>query len=263
MINALTIDLEPWMCFYDDMMLSKRLDVKGTMQLLDILENCDATTTFFALDVVYEWFPSLLDEIRFRGHEIAFHGYPHTKLNENMLKGNVEKARAFINKYKVKGFRAPKMKITQHDINLLSSAGFIYDSSIYGSFNLLTVNKGIIEVPVSTYPVKKTSITFPRTLVDALKNFEIPFGSGLFVGLLSPRVLDCMIREINRKGQPFIALIHPWQLTGVPRVGAKWRIRELLKLPYTIKIPEKKLRYLLERHTFVSIQALLKETDHI
>lgn len=263
MINALTIDLEPWMCFYDDIPLSWSLDeenlIKGTMRLLDILESYNVTATFFTLGVVYEWFPLLLDEIESRGHEIAFHGYSHSKLKGNVLKSEIEKSKDFVNKYNIKGFRAPEMEITQHDTKVLSMAGFIYDSSTYGPFNPLTVSQGIIEVPVSTYPINETTIMFPRTLIDALKNFEVPVGSGLFIGLLNSGILNYIIREINRKGQPFIMFIHPWQLTGLPRLRMERRIRGLFKLPYMVKVSEEKLRHLLEGNTFVSIQMLLSK----
>jgi hypothetical protein len=49
-------------------------------------------------------------------------------------KNEIEKSKDFINKFTVKGFRAPKMSITSQNIEVLKLAGFTYDSSIYGSF---------------------------------------------------------------------------------------------------------------------------------
>jgi len=265
MINAFTVDLEPWMCFYDNMPLSKRLDygnlVKTTMQLLNILEDYDTTATFFTLGVVYDWFPNLLDEIRSRGHEIAFHGYSHRELEGTVLRDEIEKSRRFICRYNISGFRAPQMKITRQDINFLISANFFYDSSIYGSLDLSSTSQNMMEIPVSTYPARKIKMTFPRTLKDALKNLEVPVGSGLFIGLFSSKLLNCIIRKINREGQPFVLFIHPWQLSSLPEVRSVLQLITSLKFLYTMKISREKLKSLLQKNTFVSVKKALKEWD--
>jgi len=263
MVNALTIDLEPWMAFYDDVPLEITLDnghlVKATWSLLDILDESDVRATFFVLGIIYEWFPDLVEDIRSRGHEISFHGYLHNDAKRDLLRGEIKKSRVFIRRYGIRGFRAPKMRIFQDDLEILRSAGFLYDSSTYGSFSPKISISGIKEIPVSTYPVNNTC-AFPRTLRDAIRSFELPFGSGLFVGLLNSRILDKLIRSVNKEGKPVIMFIHPWQLTGVPFLSISGLV-DVLKIPYLVKISKKKMRYLLRNHTFSTIQSLLEETN--
>ena len=262
MINAFTVDLEPWMCYYEDRLLHKSLDggnlVNTTIQLLDILEECDATATFFTLGIVYEWYPQLLNEIRSRGHEIAFHGYSHCALKDNIIKTEIEKSKAFIANHKIIGFRAPRMRITHRDIQSLLSAKFVYDSSFYGSYGISRNMRGIQEVPVSTYPPRNVNATFPRTLEDALKNLEIPIGSGLFMGLLGSKLLISLIGHMNQKGLPFISFIHPWQLSSLPEARLLIGIRNMQFL-YTIKISKEKLTRILRRYVFISIREALEE----
>ncbi len=262
MINAFTVDLEPWMAFYDDVPQKMSLDrgelVKGTLWLLDTLDENDILTTFFIQGIVYEWFPDLIDEISSRNHEIAFHGYSHHGVTGDLLRSEIEKSRFLIEKYAVKGFRAPRMRVSQRDLELLSSIGFLYDSSTYGSFNRQTSVSGLKEVPVSSYPISFEQ-TFPRTFKDCLRNLEIPFGSGLFVGLLSSRILSSLIKKVNDKNRPVVMFIHPWQLTGIPKMHFRKLITDVFKLPYLLKISQKRIRKLLKSHTFSTIRMLLDE----
>jgi len=260
-LNALTIDLEPWTCVYGEVLPEKhRVEkslVEGTLQILDILEDCEVVTTFFCLGIIHDWFPFLLDEIRSRGHEIAFHGHSHTRLPDCSLRREIQKSSTLIEKYEVLGFRAPEMTITSEDMSVLDSAGFLYDSSTYGSFN--TRIGGIVEVPVSTYPVRRRVQAFPKTLSHALREFEVPVGSGLFVALLSTRLLDSVIKKINRGGLPAVLFIHPWQLTGLPKIEIEQLIRHPSKALYLTKITEKKLRFVLKMNEFVPVRELVKE----
>ncbi len=262
MINAFTVDLEPWMAFYEDVPQKMSLDrgelVKGTMRLLDTFDENDILTTFFVQGIVYEWFPDLIDEISSRNHEIAFHGYSHNGVTGDLLRSEIEKSKFLIEKYSVKGFRAPRMRIFQHDLELLSSTGFLYDSSIYGSFNRQTSISGLKEVPVSSYPVSIEQ-TFPRTFKDSLRNSEIPFGSGLFLGLLSSKILSSLIKKVNDKNRPVIMCIHPWQLTGIPKTYFRRLIADVFKLPYLLKVSQKRISELLKSHTFSTIRMLLDE----
>jgi peptidoglycan/xylan/chitin deacetylase (PgdA/CDA1 family) len=234
--------------------------VDSTMQFLAILEASGTTATFFTLGIVYEWFSSLVEEISRRGHEIAFHGYNHTKLQGSVLKEDLERCREFIAKYDIKGFRAPKMYICKCDADFLKKAGFKYDSSIYGTFNSSTAKDGFIEIPVSTYPTRNKKITFPRTLVNAIKDFEVPVGSGMLIGMLSGASINRVVRIMNKNGNPFITFIHPWQLTSLPMLKFEGNISDLFKLPYMVGLSRKKLECILETNSFVSVQKFLRES---
>lgn len=267
-VNCFTVDLEPWMCYYDQPSLEKELDNNLTTQLthriLDLLERKNIRATFFVLGKIYGWYPRLIEEIAQRGHEIAFHTYTHRKItSREVLLDEIEKARKFIKKYKPRGFRAPQMILPPSSLSILHSYGFIYDSSTYASIGkpikIINGNNVIIEVPVTTYPLlkKKGEFNLPRTLIQAIKNFELPVGSGLLIGLLSSRILNRIIKKFNNEKKSFIMFIHPWQLYNVSRLHITLR-KQLLKLPYRVKISEEKLNDILSQHYFTTMMDLIK-----
>jgi peptidoglycan/xylan/chitin deacetylase (PgdA/CDA1 family) len=192
MINAFTVDLEPWVCYYTNSPLFKSQDggnlLMTTQYLLDILEENDVTATFFTIGKIFEWFPKLLKDIQSRGHEIAFHSYSHRKLDGNLLDSEIARSKEFIERFQIVGFRAPRLEITLKNINSLASARFLYDSSTYGSSNNPRRINGVLEIPVSTYPIRNNN-TFPKAFKGALRMFEFPVGSGLFMGLLHQKIL--------------------------------------------------------------------------
>lgn len=264
-INCFTIDLEPWMCIYDKPKLAKYLDKglteESTYKILDILGKYDVKATFFVLGKIYEWYPELIKEIAREGHEIAFHTYEHNIIrNAKILEKEMYMASKFLKIFKPKGFRAPQMIMPESTLPLLNNYGFKYSSSIYASLEKPTfVKRKIIEVPVSTFPLLKinTRITYPRSFFYSLKNFEIPFGSGLCISLLNSSLLNKFIKKYNEKNKPAILFIHPWQLV-IDKI--KVPIRSIQKIPYIIKkITVKKLYNLFENHYFTTISDLLKD----
>ena len=266
-INCFTIDLEPWMCFYDNIPLRKEMDQGATSYLtgkiLEILEEHNVRATFFVVGKIYEWYPDLIHEIAKKGHEIAFHTYSHRYLlNVNTFQREFEKAKQFIKKYNPRGFRAPKVTFIRKEyIPIMRSWGFIYDSSVYASIGkpiqITYKNSSILEIPVTTYPfikLKKQKISFPRTLLNAIMNFEVPIGSGLMMSLLSPRILNKLIKKLNDQGKSCVMFIHPWQLLGAAYITKGRRLKEyLFKLPYSIRITEKKISGILSQHKFSTI----------
>jgi peptidoglycan/xylan/chitin deacetylase (PgdA/CDA1 family) len=265
-VNCLTVDLEPWMCFYENPDLNKRIDcgltVSATQQLLDLFEKHDVKATFFILGKVYEWYPELIGEIAQSGHEIAFHGHTHKRiLNEYSLYEELSMSKAFLKKFGVRGFRAPGMYLPDSCFKVLSGNGFKYDSSTYSAVGKPIDLGSLIEVPVSTYPLtcKASNVGSPRPSFKAVGDFEIPFGSGLFVAVLSLRLLNALINSFNRMGRSAVMFIHPWQLI-VDKINTSKSLREyFLKFPYKIRIKKEKLEALLRQHSFTTVNELIKE----
>ena len=170
-------------------------------------------------------------------------------------------ASKFLSTFKPKGFRAPQITLPKSTLSILPRYGFKYSSSTYAPIGRpIVCEEKIMEVPVSTYPLlkRKVNMRFPRPLAFALRNFEIPFGSGLFVGLLSSRLLNNIIRSYNKEGRSAVLFIHPWQLITNKKI--KSSLAHITKLPYIVsKITPEKLRSLLERNYFTTISDLLKE----
>lgn len=271
-INALTIDLEPWLSRVYELHPRKNIEevtlLRATFELLDVFELYDVNATFFVLGSVYDHYPSLIDEIASRGHEIAFHGHYHDV--DLPLKRHIDLSQNFISKYKVKGFRSPRMKITLEGIKSLCQAHFSYDSSTYAPFPTSVKVGNLWEVPVSTYPLRNRTPppSFPRSFSDAVKNFEIPFGCGMVMGVLGTRIVDHYIQKFNQRGIPVILFIHQWQVSDLLKLMKKIPISEwynivrgssLRDLCSVVRVTRENLEYLLKNHTFVCIKALLNE----
>lgn len=274
-LNALTVDLEPWLSRLYELHPERKVEevtlLRPCLELLDMFERQDVETTFFVLGLVYDRYPSLIDEIASRGHEIAFHGYYHDiRLH---LKQHIALSQTFLSRYNVKGFRSPRMNITLSDIECLSQACFSYDSSTYGPFFPLTKVGNLWEVRVSTYPLKVRTRSFfvPRSFTQSLRNLEIPFGSGMMMGMLGTKIFQHLIRKLNKKDMPVILFIHQWQVSDFPKLitnipTSRWynllknfSIRDLYSV---MRLHIGGLENILRQHTFVSIKTLLKETAH-
>ncbi|UCE15095.1 MAG: polysaccharide deacetylase family protein [Candidatus Heimdallarchaeota archaeon] len=230
MRHYLTIDLESWVHRSEIPELNsekrKKLDngfIKlTTKRILRYLQKNKIKLTFFVVSEIYEWYPELIEQIQRQGHEIGFHSFKHSFLKKgNFLESELKSSEEFLGKFKPKGFRAPEMHITLDDCQLLADSGFQYDSSIYGSANLVENYFPIREVPVSTYIVgrtkkKRKQLSMPRGLIKVLfKDFEIPYGSGFFIGLMRNSIFR-FIRHRENNGLASVMFIHPWQIFPSP-----------------------------------------------
>jgi peptidoglycan/xylan/chitin deacetylase (PgdA/CDA1 family) len=55
-------------------------DPKSTRKVLDILDEHDVKATFFVIGKKVDLYPSVVEEIVQRGHEVGVHGYEHDRL---------------------------------------------------------------------------------------------------------------------------------------------------------------------------------------
>jgi len=265
----LTVDLEPWMCYYDTHRLDKRLDnnqlVGLTKRILKILEKHGLRATFFVMGEVYNWYPSLIKEIAQAGHEIAFHTSAHAQTyDRDLLLRELRTGSNLLKRFKVRGFRAARMTLHPDAVKILRRNGFKYDSSLYAPLGRPFRIGGMVEVPISTYPLLKgrDRFAFPRNFFDALRNIELPFGSGYFVGLLSPRLLNRLIESFNKQDKSAVFFIHPWQLSEIP--GLPTTIMEkVTKFPYRMRISKEKMESILSEHYFTTIGDVIKEHGYL
>lgn len=238
----------------------------STRRLLYELRRCRHTATFFVVGEIYDWYQSLIKEIREAGHEVAYHCHTHTPLDtEASLRQELHKSREFIAAFRPKGFRAPRATITSNCLAELAKQGFLYDSSSYGPFSSSARMEGILEVPISTYSLREVKLTLPRPLsTNLLFNLEIPFGSGYFISLLSqlnPSLMSYFIEKSNRKGQPSVLCLHPWQLFRNQEESLlEMGFARLLLFPYGISC-DKAFEHLVRRYKFCSMLELLENLD--
>lgn len=240
MINALTIDLEPW---YASEFLTKYLPEEKDDQIeeavrpiLDLLDRYKTKATFFVLGIVAERHPEMVRQVYDKGHEIASHAYSHKTLHElgesrfeEEIKRSVELLWSITSKKPI-GFRAPSFSInnsTKWAFRILEENGFRYDSSI---FPIKTMLYGVPNAPLRRYRPSMADVAqenpdgriieFPVTVFKLGRN--IPVAGGFYLRVLPLWFLRFAIARVN-KTRPAVIYVHPWEtysktprLSGVP-----------------------------------------------
>jgi polysaccharide deacetylase family protein (PEP-CTERM system associated) len=144
----LSIDFEDW-----HQLVHRRLGLsdwdephapleRQTALLLDLLDDLEATATFFLLGITVANHGDLAKEIVRRGHEPASHGFAHKRVYEQTrdeFRADVERATQVIADATGRrpiAYRAPAFSITRRTpwaYDVLLECGFRYDSSQYDS----------------------------------------------------------------------------------------------------------------------------------
>lgn len=216
------------------------LRVEGvTRRILDLFDRRGAKATFFTLGWVAERAPALVRDIVARGHELASHGYDHTKVFDQTpdeFRADIIRTKRILEDLGgagVSGFRAAGFSIDSrtpwaHDI--LGETGHLYSSS---SHPIRHDHYGDPKAPRSSHragaileaPVATTEI-FGRRISCA--------GGGWFRA--APYLMTApLIRRASRTiDGPTIFYFHPWEIDAdQPRVAsapAKSKFRHYLNL---------------------------------
>jgi hypothetical protein len=267
-MNVLSVDIESWVHKYFLKYESSTKKTKddsyicdATLDTLKILEHNGIKTTFFIVAEIFDWYPWLIYKIKDMGHEIGFHTYTHRRLLcKEYLQDELKMGKKFIDEFGVKGFRAPEAIIKKEYFTILKDWGFTYDSSIYSEFKIFEPVEGILEVPISTYPLYKTNeaIQFPRNLTLSLMIREIPFGSGYFIGLLGSNI-QWFITRLNKKNIPVSLIVHVWQIkepTNVNRAVKGSIVNRVKMIPYNINRRDA-VNFLCQNYEFIPMIKLI------
>ena len=206
----------------------------NTARVLDLFSEHRVHATFFVLGWVAERCPDLIHRMVRDGHELASHGYDHTRATELdraafredvvRTKGILEDAAGVA----VRGYRAPSYSIGSGNLwalDVLHEAGHAYSSSIYPIRHDLY---GMPEAPRFAFRPRADSILeLPVTTVEfGGRNF--PAGGGGYFRLLPYGAYCWALRRVNRSDrQPGIFYFHPWEVDPEqPRMaGASLRSR--------------------------------------
>jgi polysaccharide deacetylase family protein (PEP-CTERM system associated) len=247
--NALTIDVEDYFQVsafdkkisredWSDMPARLPRNVEKILQLFD-REGVKAT--FFTLGWVCEKFPEVIRDIANAGHEVASHGYEHSRIgtfNREQLRNDVERTRKMLEDISgtpVVGYRAPSFSIGRETLwahEVLAEAGYKYSSSVfpirhdhYGfpdapRFPFTNSRGGLLEIPMSSLPM------FGRNW---------PCAGGGYFRLLPLTYSKWAIKRLNEKEKmPAVFYFHPWEMDpDQPRidgVSSKARFRHYLNL---------------------------------
>ncbi|WP_264696360.1 XrtA system polysaccharide deacetylase [Candidatus Nitrosacidococcus sp. I8] len=214
---------------------------QNTDRILQIFSDHRICATFFMLGWVAERYPNLVRRIVESGHELASHGYNHTRVinqDPDSFKKDVSHTKKLLEDLSgipVVGYRAASYSIGRNNLwahEILADTGYRYSSSIYPvhhdlygmpeapRFAFQTPNALLLEIPISTISLFK-------------QNF--PCGGGGYFRLFPYHLSRWALRRVNQKdNQPCIFYFHPWEIDPEqPRqknLKLKTRIRHYLNL---------------------------------
>ena len=239
-LNALTVDVED---YFQVSAFAESIDRRdwdkhplrvenNTRRLLDLFDGQQVKATFFVLGWVADRSKDLVKEIAARGHEVACHGYSHqlvynqtpdvfreeTLRSKHLLEDIVQTP--------VRGYRAASYSITERSrwaLDIIAEAGFDYDSSI---FPIHHDRYGIPDSPDSPHrletPKGHSLVEFPLSTAR-LFSYRLPVAGGGYFRLYPYALTRAGLRQINRRQQPFIFYLHPWEIDpDQPRIAANW-----------------------------------------
>lgn len=277
--NILSVDLEDWfhICGVEHVLPRSNWDAlesrveRNTGRILEILASHRVKGTFFILGYVAERHPGLVRAIRDGGHEIATHGYSHSRVYEmtpDAFRDDLRKAVGLISGItgdRVRGFRAPEWSIRKDSLwalQVLAEEGFLYDSSM----------APLAVIGDQRYPRMPYCLRFQAgalwefpPLVARTPLANLPLGGGWGLRVFPYSLIRKTIRSFNRQGQPAVVYLHPREFDPRnPKPPLPLPLRFALQA--RLERAERRLLKLLRDFSFAPISEvlrLLRETSRI
>jgi peptidoglycan-N-acetylglucosamine deacetylase len=269
--NAITIDVEDWFHVCGD---NERSPIgpltprvrPNIEKILGLLAEYQVEATFFMLGSVAEQDPSIVPSIMDGGHEIASHGYSHrpvTELSEGGFRDEILRTGDILEEQSGRrpiGYRAPQWTLRKNDgrlFEILRREGYRYDSSLNplpfvgdgsGSrvpWRISTLAGDLVEIP---------PMVTPSPVVN------LPTGGGWGLRFFPVKMLETTVRRYNSAGFPAVFYLHPREMDASgPRLPLSLLRRFVVY--GTRKEAEGRLRFLLERFSFVTMEQLVNSWE--
>ena len=234
--HALTVDVEDYFQVSAFAKVVGREDWKdfpshvadNTRKVLQILERDGVKATFFVLGWVAEHHPEVVPMIAAAGHEIACHGYSHTRImkqDRKIFREETRRAKAILEDqagHAVHGYRAASFSIvgdTLWALDELAEAGFAYDSSIFPVTHDLY---GIADSPTNPYTITTPDghrlAEFPITVLP-IAGYHLPVAGGGYFRLFPYWFTRWALGRVAGSGRNAVFYMHPWEVdTHQPRI---------------------------------------------
>ena len=233
-VNGLSVDVEDWFQVGAFENTIARADWDGlelrvgdnVARILDLFDHAGVKATFFTLGWVAERNKAAMRAIVERGHEIASHGYDHTRVFTFTAKEFAEdlaKARAILEDAcgePVTGYRAPSFSIdarTPWAHEALAEHGYAYSSSVAP---VVHDHYGWREAPRFAFtPVAGDDLVEIPVTTALFRGRRLAAGGGGFFRVLPYGFSRWAVRQVNREGRPAVFYFHPWEVDpDQPRV---------------------------------------------
>ena len=241
-VNGLSVDVEDWFQVGAFENTIAREDWDGlelrvgdnVSRILDLFDAAGVKATFFTLGWVAERNKPAMRAIVDRGHELASHGYDHTRVftfTREEFAADIARARAILEDVggvPVTGYRAPSFSIDARNPwahEVLSEHGYAYSSSVAP---VVHDHYGWREAPrFAYYPVAGSDLVEIPVTTALLRGRRLAAGGGGFFRVLPYGFSRWAIRQVTRDGRPAVFYFHPWEVDPAqPRVaGAPLRSR--------------------------------------
>jgi len=247
-LNALTVDVEDYfqVAAFDQQInpsdwssMQVRVD-RNTRLLLDQFDRHGAKATFFFLGWVAERYPDLVKEVTRRGHEVASHGYSHTKVFQQThaeFTDDVSRAKQLLEDLTgvaVAGYRAPSFSINKQSewaFQILKDLGHHYSSSTYPVKHDLY---GVPDWPQTPYVRPEGIWEIPMPTLTMLGR-QLPIAGGGYFRLMPYWLSKLLITKFLAEDKmPYMFYFHPWEIDPAqPRIanaGLKSKFRHYVNL---------------------------------
>ena len=146
-------------------------DYQNIETILSILEKYNSWVTFFITGQYAEDYPDIVKKIHKKGHEIACHGYSHEYIynqSQKVFREETIHSKAILSDLinrEINGYRAAFWSITKDSLwalDIISNAGFVYDSSIYPTKNKRYGLYSALDKPyMITFPDRNNLLEIP------------------------------------------------------------------------------------------------------
>ncbi len=268
-LNALTVDVEDYfqVSAFEDKVARDQWSsypsrvVDNTYRLLDLFDRHQTKATFFVLGWTAKKYPQLVEEIYHRGHELGSHSFWHRLVYDQTpdefrsdLRDSIKAIEDACGE-RVTCYRAPSFSITKRSewaLEILVEEGIEIDSSIYpiyhDRYGMPDAEHGIHQRETSAGPITEFP---PSVLKTRLGN--LPVSGGGYFRLYPKRLTTACITRINRRGQPYMFYMHPWEVDPKqPKVPSSSSARTL-RHRINLKTTYSKLEGLLKRFKFSTL----------
>lgn len=193
--------------------------------ILEILDEHDATSTFFTVSKIAESRPDIVAEIVEGGHEVGSHTRTHRHLpalDAGERREEIEDSKATLEDVtgqEVAGFRAPSFQTTDDHLQLLGDAGYTYDSSVLPARSIGWYGGGRqIHDPVPGTAIDPDAPTGIAELpVSVMPGLRLPL-TGAWLRLFGVRYAIAGMRLLARRGIAPVLYVHPWEFADLPAV---------------------------------------------
>ena len=227
-VNGLSVDVEDWFQVgaFEGVIergswdgLACRVEANCDA-ILEMFAEAEVSATFFTLGWVAQRYPALMQRIAAAGHELASHGWEHSRVftfDKAGFAADLERSKKTIEDTSgtaVTGYRAPSFSIdsrTPWAYMALAEQGFVYSSSVAP---ISHDHYGWPEAPRFAFKPLPWSdlIEIPVTTAE-FAGRRLAAGGGGFFRVLPYGFSRWAIRQVNqRDGRPAVFYFHPWEI---------------------------------------------------